>query len=437
MKHLRPTGLLGRLIAILLCVTAIDFAVNTLLFERASNFALQEDEAANLASQLTLSKRLLEQLPSTDRATAVQELSSKRFSLTLQASTVERPRSSVELAALRQQMLALRPNLAKAGLQLHLLPLSRGGDIGGSVVLNDGTVLSFVSHGRLSWTLTVGRVAGLLAPSLILLTLAWIALRAMLAPLNRLVSATAHVGARDPEPLDPQGPAEVKQLIHAFNAMQTRIHNLLASRVQTLLAIGHDLRTPLARLRLRLDSAGLDGTVRAEMEHDIREMDELLQSLQSYVDPAANSKVPERVDLAAMAMTLVDSAADHGDSTTYDGPDSLVATLRPVAVRRALRNLIDNALHYAGSATVRLTRDGETAVITVEDDGPGIPEDKLEEVQHAFVRLDAARARDTPGMGLGLAIVRRAIRNEGGQFALSNRAEGGLCATVRLPLAPE
>lgn len=429
----RAFGLLGRLVLILAVVAGIEFAANSLIFERASNFALHADEARHMAAQLEVSRRLVERTPSADRDRVVRELSTDLFELTL-SRPANRSVPSVELAALRRQMIALEPDLAGAGLQLRLLPLRAGGDIGGSILLSDGSVLGFVSRDRLSWSLNAQRIAALVLPTLALLALAWFLLRATLAPLGRLVRATGEVGAGEPRPLAEEGPPELRQLIHGFNAMQHRIHALMSARTQSLLAIGHDLCTPLARLRLRLDDPRIGDAMRAEIAGDIGEMEELLRSLQAFVDPSASDSAPERVNLAAMAMTVVDTLADAGHEAVYVGPDHLEARLRPVSVRRALTNLAENAVRYAGAVRVRVAHEGGEAVIVVEDNGPGIPEDRIEDVQQPFVRLDEARARDTRGMGLGLAIVRRAVRHEGGVFILANRPGGGLAATIRLPL---
>lgn len=433
MKALQSLGLLGRLLAILVVVAGIDFAANTLVFERASNFALHADDARRMASQLEISRRIVEHLPRADRGAAIRELTTPGFELAL-SRQANRAEQSVELATLRRQMIELEPALAGADLQLHLLSLSAGGDIAGSVRLSDGSLLAFTSHNAIGWPLTAQRIVALVAPTLVLLALGWLLLRATLAPLRRLVHATREVGLADPQPLAEEGPPELREVIHGFNAMQHRIHELISARTQSLLAIGHDLRTPLARLRLRLDDARIEQAVRGEISGDLDEMEDLLESLRAFVDPGAAAAEPERVDLAAMAMTIVDNLSDAGHDARYEGPDHLDARLRAVAIRRVLTNLSENAVHHGGSALVTLAREPGAVVMTVEDSGPGIPEDRIEDVQEPFVRLNEARTRNTRGMGLGLAIVRRAIQQEGGSFTLANRAGGGLVATVRLPI---
>jgi signal transduction histidine kinase len=275
----------------------------------------------------------------------------------------------------------------------------------------------------------------MLLPTLLLGGFAWLMFSATIRSLRMLVMALRHIEVPAPHGLPERGPDEVRQLIRAFNQMQRRIQRAQAERTQSMLAIGHDLRTPLSRLRLRLDNAPLDKDARAELEQDISEMLHLLESLQAYVDTAGTRIAPQRIDIAIMAATLVDSAQDQGRDAEYIGPQSLEIMARMVSIRRALANLIDNALHYGGAVRVFVADLAGTIEIRVEDDGPGIPDDRMEDVFQPFFRLDTARARNTPGMGLGLPIVHEAIRLEGGTLSLRNRREGGLTAVIQLPKA--
>ena len=272
-------------------------------------------------------------------------------------------------------------------------------------------------------------------PTLALVLLAWVLFRATLSPLRTLVRASKTVGAGPPQPLPEQGTAEVRDLIHAFNEMQQRVYESMTNRTHSMLAIGHDLRTPLARMQLRVEGLDLDDETREGMSADLGEMRHMLESLQAFVETGGSRLPAERVDVAVMTQTLVDTAADNGCDATFHGLESLEIVARPVSLRRALSNLIENALHYAGNVRVTVRRDGDMAEIVIEDDGPGIPGDRLDDVLQPFVRLDSARSRDTPGMGLGLAIVRRAVQLDNGTLHLRNRPTGGLIATLRFPLA--
>lgn len=434
MKLFRRFGLPERLLAILLLVAGVDFAANTLLFDRASRFALREDDAARVAEHLVIASRAIEQTAPSDRARVARELSTPRFALRWHAKG-GRISGTVALGGMREQILDVASELQRNDLQLHLKSLGASGNIVGSVLLPDRSVLQFETYASNAWTLNAGRIATLLLPTLVLVVLAWVLFRATLAPLGTLVRATRKVGAGPPVAVAEQGTGEVRELIRAFNAMQQRIHQSMTDRTQSMLAIGHDLRTPISRMQLRLENAGLDDETVDDMSGDLGEMRNMLESLQAFVETGGSRLKPERLDVAVMTQTLVDTAADDGRDATFHGLENLEVIARPVSLRRALSNLIENALHYAGNVRVTVSRDGDIAQIAFEDDGPGIPPDRLEDVLQPFVRLDTARSRDTPGMGLGLPIVHRAVTLEGGSLHLRNKPEGGLCVLIRLPCA--
>lgn len=434
MTLFRRFGLPERLLAILLLVAGVDFAANTLLFDRASRFALREDDAARVAEHLIIASRAIERTPVADRARVAQDLSTPRFALEWHDKGT-RPSGSVALGGMREQILDVAVELDHADLQLHLKSLGSSGNIIGSVLLADRSVLQFQTYASDAWTLNAGRIVTLLLPTLVLVVLAWILFRATLAPLGTLVRATRKVGAGPPIPVPEQGTGEVRELIGAFNLMQQRIYQSMTDRMQSMLAIGHDLRTPLSRMQLRLERGGLDRETVGDMNDDLGEMRHMLESLQAFVETGGTRLPAERIDVAVMVQTLVDSAADDGHDAAFDGLESLEIMARPVSIRRAFSNLIENALHYAGNVRVTVRRDGDFAELSFEDDGPGIPSDRMDDVLQPFVRLDTARTRDTPGMGLGLPIVNRAIALDGGTLHLRNCDGGGLCVTIRLPVA--
>jgi signal transduction histidine kinase len=433
---LRRLGLPERLLGVLILVLIVDFGANSFLFERVNAFELRRDDAERIAENLVLATRTLERTARSERNAEARALSTARFRLEL-VPAEQRVRGSLSLENLRAQVVTIEPELALGDLELHLEKLPGNGNIGGSIRLTDRSVLRFNTHAYAAWKLTVGSIVSLLLPTLLLIALGWVLLRATLKPLRNLIGATSHLGTGPPEPVPERGPDELRSLIRALNEMQERIHQSLTDRTQTMLAIGHDLKTPLSRMRLRLDDESVTPEVREGLSHDIEEMRLLLESIQAYVDSEGRSIQPERIDLAVMAETLVDAAADHGADAVYVGEPSLEVRARPVSIRRALSNLIQNALHYGGNVRVGVRRDGGGAEITVEDDGPGIPEDRMADALQPFVRLDTARTRDTAGMGLGLAIVRKAVRAENGTLDLYNRPEGGLRATIRLPLVKD
>ena len=431
--RLRSFGLLGRLLLILALVQATEFLVNTLVFERTSQFALQDDDAHRMAEHLVIVRRVLAAETPKDRPALTREMSTARFSVNWQALP-DSSATAYGLNNLRSQILEFEPELLPAKLRLHLTTLREGGNIGGSFELSDHSTVTFrTSQAKMIWPLNFGRIVGLIAPTLALVLIGGLMIRATLKPLHVLMRATKQVGTREPEPVPEEGPSEVRNLIHDFNVMQTRIHRLIGTRTRALAAVGHDLRTPLSRLKLRLGTVDIDPETQKSMGDDIDEMGDLLRSLQIYLGGEGQELPPEKVDLAVMASTLIDSARDMGHDAYIHAPSSLEAWVRPVSIRRSLSNLIDNAIHYGGNVRLSIFPEEDTITITVDDDGPGIPADQMAEVLQPFVRLDGARTRNTGGMGLGLAIVSDAIHAEGGTLELINRAEGGLRVKIVLP----
>jgi len=425
------TGLLGRLLGILLLVVALEFALNAFVFERANEFSLQEEDAASISDRLVVAYRLIDHAPVETRQSVAQELSTNHFRIRWSRETARRA-ASLELDTLRSQIVAQEEELGRAGLRLHLEPLSGGGNVAGSMILSDRTVMRFSAEVHETFKLNAQRVVMLLLPTALLMLVGGLLVGAALRPLRKLVAASRKVGElEDPEPVPLAGSQEARDLINAFNEMQDRIHQLISNRQLTISAIAHDLRTPLARLQMRLDQQRPD---RDSMAADVAEMRMLLQSLQTFNEGHDHRGPVERIDIAATAQTLVDDACDRGLDADYEGPGHLEMQGRALALRRVMSNLIENALHYAGNVHVRLAQEGKEVIVMVMDDGPGIAESQIDEVLKPFVRLDHARARNTPGMGLGLAIVNRIVRAQGGSFSIANRTSGGLCATIRLPL---
>jgi signal transduction histidine kinase len=226
----------------------------------------------------------------------------------------------------------------------------------------------------------------------------------------------------------------------AFNTMAARIRRFVGDRTQMLAAIGHDLRTPITRLRLRAEFME-DDEQRRKMLADLDEMEAMIAATLAFArdDAAAEPSVP--MDLAALCRTVLDEASDThpelDERITYQGPERLVVQGRPVALKRAIANLVGNALTYGGAARLALrppAGPGEPLRLEIADDGPGIPPAELENVFQPFRRLETSRNRETGGTGLGLPIARNIFRAHGGDVVLRNRAEGGAQASVTLPV---
>ncbi len=264
------------------------------------------------------------------------------------------------------------------------------------------------------------------------------AVRRLIGPVATLAAAAERLG-RDvnASPLPEGGPDEVARAAHAFNTMATRIRRFVTDRTFLLTAIGHDLRTPITRLKLRAEFID-DDELRQKFTADLDELDNMLAATLAFGRDAADSEPAIPLDLGALLRTVLDETADARPDTAehleYSGPEHMVLAGRPVALKRAFANLINNAVKYAGSAHVTLARDPQQARITVEDRGPGLPPDELERVFDPFYRVESSRNRETGGTGLGLSIARNILRAHGGDVTLSNRPGGGARALVVLPV---
>jgi signal transduction histidine kinase len=226
----------------------------------------------------------------------------------------------------------------------------------------------------------------------------------------------------------------VRKAAVAFNVMQGRIRRFVEDRTQMLAAISHDLRTPITRLRLRAEFVD-DDEQRAKMLADLEEMEGMIAATLAFARDDAAREPRVRVDVASLVQGLVEDMAAAGGAASYTGPDTLVAEARPSALKRAVANLVDNGAKYGGAVRAYLSESPDEVVVTLDDDGPGIPEADHERVFAPFVRLETSRSRDTGGTGLGLAVARAAARAHGGDIRLANRPEGGLRVTLTLPKA--
>ncbi|MGZ3172677.1 MAG: sensor histidine kinase [Croceibacterium sp.] len=232
--------------------------------------------------------------------------------------------------------------------------------------------------------------------------------------------------------IEPSGPDDTRRLIMAHNAMEARIAALLDEKDVMLGAIGHDLKTPLAALRVRIETVA-DDAEREKMARTIEDIARTLDDILSLARVGRPTDPLESTDLGALVASVVEEFEDMGEPVTLEEGPRIALPLRATWLRRALRNLIANALRYGQHATVSLSRDGGTAVIRILDDGLGIPERDLSRMMEPFTRGEGSRNRTTGGAGLGLAIARAIAEQHGGRLVLANRPEGGLSVELRLP----
>lgn len=252
-------------------------------------------------------------------------------------------------------------------------------------------------------------------------------------PVRALAQAAEQVGRGErTDPLPITGPREIQETTAAFNAMQDRLLRFVRDRTRMLAAISHDFRTPITSLRLRAEMIE-DDALRSAMARTLDEMRDMVQATLSFASESAMAEETRLVDLVGLLEAVADDQVTLGHEVEVNLPDRLPYRCRPTSLKRAILNLTDNAIRYGERARVTLTKDAGTVRIFVDDDGPGIPPDKFEEVFEPFVRLELSRNRETGGVGLGLAVARSCARSHGGDVLLSNNEKHGLRAEIILP----
>jgi len=300
--------------------------------------------------------------------------------------------------------------------------------------LQDGTLVTFDSRQPLetaNWPFRLLLSLGILLAAVIVLTL--VAVRWVTRPLKTLAQAAEQLGADiERPPLAEAGPLEVRGAARAFNTMQKRLVAFIHDRTRILAAMSHDLKTPITRLRLRAELLE-DAQLRAKFEKDLAEMESMVSATLDFMRGVEKREARQPIDVMALLETLQEDAAEVKGRVEIEG-----AALKPYhglaqALKRCLRNLIDNAVQYGKSAKIRVDDSASALRISVRDEGPGIPERELDHVFEPFYRLEGSRSRDTGGTGLGLGIARNIARAHGGDIVLRNVPGGGLEAELTLP----
>ncbi|WP_097302569.1 sensor histidine kinase [Pseudomonas chlororaphis] len=265
-----------------------------------------------------------------------------------------------------------------------------------------------------------------------LIIAAWYGAKLLTRPIQRLSDAAERLSEDlDSPPLDESGPREARQAAHTFNLMQQRIREQVKQRGRMLGAVSHDLRTPLSRLKLRLEQIE-DNKLQGQMRQDLDDMIGMLDATLSYLHEQRTSEALQWMDVQALVESLCENAQDQGADVQTSGHCAPLQ-VQPMALRSCLNNLLDNALRYAGHARISLQDSREQVLIRVIDHGPGIAEDQREAVFEPFYRLEGSRNRNSGGVGLGMTIAREAAERLGGQLHLEETPGGGLTTVVRLP----
>jgi signal transduction histidine kinase len=316
------------------------------------------------------------------------------------------------------------PGFLRAGLVALdvAIPLSSGQWLSFSTALPEAT--PFLSRQF---------IVSMLVMAAVLVGVAVWAARRVTKPLGALAEAAQRLGRDvDAPPIAETGSVETRQAARAFNDMQTRLRELIENRTRLLAAISHDLRTPLTLLRLRTEHVA-EGEDKDKMLATIAEMNAMVGATLQYARDELSSEPVRRTDLTALVQSVADDMADAGFDVAMTQAPAILLDCRPAALKRAVTNLVDNAVKYGKAARIALRETADAVEITIDDEGPGLPEEELARVFHPFYRVEGSRSRDTGGVGLGLAIARSLVERHRGTLVLTNRETGGLRAQISLP----
>ena len=305
-----------------------------------------------------------------------------------------------------------------------------------AIQLEDDSWLRFSTRARL-WGLNSGTRWLLVSVFVLLSTIliSWVFGLWVTHPMRTFARAVEQFGiGAQRQPLKLRGPIEIRETQAAFNAMQTQIHRLLEGRTAMFSAISHDLRAPLTRLKLRSEFVD-EKHQRQKIMSDIDELQSMVEACLVYFQQESQPEEMTRLELSELLHSVVDNFRDMGKTVTYRYAQAVIHEGQPTALKRAMTNLIDNAVKYAGHADVALYVTESTIVITVQDEGPGVPPECLSRLFDPFYRVEGSRNTQTGGYGLGLAASRSAVHFHGGELTIANRQPRGLIATIQLPLS--
>lgn len=454
MRLLLPDTIATRTLLVLIIGLTVSHLLSVALYLTDRTSATLFTGGEHIGERIAIIARLVEDASQAERRRIVELADHSRFHVTWdRESALEDQQDGGWRAGVLRDSLAAHLN--GDGRQIFTLREAQGSNVGVwqthmrdhhngenldrtllvSLQLRDGSWLNFsaqIESPEPFWSLRF-------ALSLVVMLLAVVILSALIVhhltkPLSTFARAAQRLGTdvKTP-PLPENGPTEVRQAIRAFNDMQQRIRRFVDDRTQMLAAISHDLGTPITRLRLRAELVE-DEEQQKKMLADLDDMEKMVFSALSFARDETTGEPHAMVDLRTLLQRVCDDMTDAGHAIASNLGDAPVPFgCRPAALRRALTNLIDNAVKYGGQVCVSLGHDQEGVLIRIDDDGPGIPQDLLEDAFKPFRRLEIFRNRETGGTGLGLTVARAIIRAHGGEIELTNRSKGGLRVDVRLP----
>ncbi len=464
MKRLLPKSLFGQTLLVLVAGLIVSLLAGSWIYTLDREQAVRAVGGFGAAQRITNLTKLVQEAPREWRERIVAGLSDQNFRVSLSAqppAIVPNDEDAAVAQAIKEfliDQLSLAPGrqprvsasppdgavFGGRGPMMGPGPMMHGfrgfGGFGGfrdlqvAVPLPDGQWLSFAtalpesgSAFSRQFLLSMGIMA-----IVILVVSVW-AVRRVTAPLAAVSAAAERLGNDlNAPPMPETGTIETRQASHAFNTMQARLRGLIENRTRMLAAISHDLRTPLTLLRLRAENVE-NPQERDKMLATIAEMDSMIGETLQFARDEATTGLRRPTDIAALVQSIVDDMADAGLPVKMELTEPIVYECRPDALKRAIRNLLDNAVKYGKAASVAIQPTPKTIEIVIDDEGPGIPEQELSRVFDPFYRLEESRSRETGGVGLGLAIAQSIVQAHRGELVLSNRPTAGLRAQIVLP----
>lgn len=470
MSRFLPQSLFGQMLGIMLLGLIVSYAIGAWIYSTDREAAVREVGGLSAAYRIANLTRLVEDAPADWRGRIVATLSDRTFRVTLSdqrpdfAAGDDRGPVAEAIASYLSDRLGLdsshRPLVvASEGTSLKpesgmfadhppMMMRGPGGLMGGwmmhgwanlgalavAIPLSSGQWLTFnLALPEHVPSFSYQLIAAMLVATAILVAVAVLAAKRVTAPLRILAEAAQRLGKDvNAAPIPEVGTIETRQASHAFNEMQVRLRELIDNRTRLLAAISHDLRTPLTLLRLRAENAS-DSEDRERMLANIAEMDAMVGAILQYSRDEMTTEPVRRTDLTALIQSVVDDLADAGLDVIFIEAPPVLIDCRSSALRRAITNLVDNAVNYGHKAQVTLEVQANHVAIAIEDDGPGLPEQELARVFQPFYRVEDSRNRDSGGVGLGLAIAQSLVQKNNGTLTLRNRPSGGLRAQILLP----
>ncbi|HEY1708452.1 MAG TPA: ATP-binding protein [Rhizomicrobium sp.] len=448
LRRFLPHTLAAQLIAVIALAVLLSNIGVAVYFQMGNERTTESAFYERMADRAVSAAELLSAVPAKARPAAIRAMESGvwRFEL-LHGKTPEPPPMSREEASLASRVRALLPP-QRAGQPVSVkfhdvprMPVRPGARPSGPIVeitvpVVRGTQLRtfFFRPPPHPWPIEIffAAFAAIVVTSA---AAAFIASR-VARPLSKLASSASEAARGGAAVHVPEeGPEDVRNAAKAFNAMTDQVARTLASQRQLLSAVGHDLRTPITAMRISTEFIE-DGELRERLQKNLLELQELTEAVLSFAK-GAGLEQKRNVDLAALLESVCTDLDDLGESVEWQAHDPAPFFCRPNEVKRAIRNLAENAVAYGGRAHVRLEQSPAAYEVIVEDDGPGIPEADQARVFEPFVRLESSRNLETGGTGLGLTLVKAIAEGHGGSVVLENRSEGGLRVRLRLPRSAE